>query len=531
MSEAGGRIPYWRRLSVRVGLLVALLAWGAQFVHRALLSTTLRVVNSDDVVLTNGALSVYPETFYRVDPGLLDAVAQLGTPGHESVRDAVRGWWFSDDDAFVVSDAEGSVLETDYPNAFPIGEPLVLPEDVLFTAKHYPVRFDPDTRAVGSTGELRWLTLLSREWPASFLRPDELAELRAGRRVLESGTVVISETEYKRQIQNYERTTRWATAGAWLVTALLAGGICSWFVTRRLAQISGAAADRRLEAYDEADFRGDDEIAALGRELRDSRKRIRGLIREVEDKDEQRREWFTQVSHDLRTPLTALSVCLERAAALVTRRQDETDQATLRRMIDVARDDTDRVQILAQDLLDAARLELPGALDLEALLPTEVADKVVRMLQPLATRAGKSLTLRVINGPIGTVRADGKRLMRVFENLVRNGIDFATSEVVVEIRRIESSVRMTVLDDGPGFGGSTTAATVSATTDDPRRRDRADSTGIGLVVVGRALAAHGVDLDISNRPAGGASLSFSMQALERSGQRSTLGEADPGAVA
>ena len=56
-----------------------------------------------------------------------------------------------------------------------------------------------------------------------------------------------------------------------------------------------------------------DEIALLARTMNSMRGRVTQLLNDLATRDERRRDWIAQVSHDLRTPLTALIACLDNA--------------------------------------------------------------------------------------------------------------------------------------------------------------------------------------------------------------------------
>ena len=348
----------------------------------------------------------------------------------------------------------------------------------------------------------------SGKWTVNGYELDSTVLKKGG--TLPDGTPVLTRAEERRQEANYrtiEIIVSWALP---ISAALLLGMLVSWMITRRIVRLSEAAGDPAIDSFELLGLEGNDEIARLGEALSDSRGRATGLVRELAERDAQRREWFAQVSHDLRTPLTALSACLDRAMPMVTSVPEGPGREELVRTIEVARQDTERVHRLATDLLDVARLELPDALRLEETLPEEVAERVVMLLSPIAEREGVSLLLETPNltesAEVVPVEADPSRLMRVLENLVRNGIEHAESKVTVRVRHQEGGARITVLDDGRGFSDSETGP--SADPADPRGAVRADSAGLGLVVVMRALEAHGSALELSNRASGGAKASF-----------------------
>ncbi len=331
---------------------------------------------------------------------------------------------------------------------------------------------------------------------------------------LPDGTRILTDDQAQAQEANrrtIEIIVSWVLP---ISAALLLGMLVSWMITRRIVRLSEAASDPAIDSFELLGLRGNDEIARLGEALSDSRGRATGLVRELAERDAQRREWFAQVSHDLRTPLTALSACLDRAVPMVERVPPGPGREELVRTIEVARQDTERVHRLATDLLDVARLELPNALSLEETLLEEVAERVVMLLSPIAEREGVSLLLDTPNlaesAAVMPVEADPSRLMRVLENLVRNAIEYAQSRVIVRVQHEDGGARITVSDDGPGFSESETG--VTTTKADPRASARADSAGLGLVVVMRALEAHGSVLELSNLARGGAKASFVLPA-------------------
>ena len=100
-----------------------------------------------------------------------------------------------------------------------------------------------------------------------------------------------------------------------LLAASLIAGLTSVllvnFVTRRLSRLAAdASAPLRSQAElvdlpGPFDVSGEDEIALLATALNTMRGRIEELVASLADRDRQRRDWIAQVSHDLRTPLTA----------------------------------------------------------------------------------------------------------------------------------------------------------------------------------------------------------------------------------
>ena len=255
---------------------------------------------------------------------------------------------------------------------------------------------------------------------------------------------------------------------------------------------------------------GHDEIAFLARSMNAMRDQIDDRLRELNLKDIRRREWIAQVSHDIRTPLTAQLACLDRAIALVDGDDSPLRRNQLRELMSIAKLDSDRVHVLADDLLEIARLDAGDQLRLEPVPPGEIVRQAVRSLEPLAAQRGVTLEVEVTSR-LPVLQADGRRLMRAIENLIRNAIQHARSSVEVLAMLSENCVRFEVRDDGaglpkqPGFLEFLRKKSSDVRlTELAKRRSRADSAGLGLVVTQRVAEAHRGVVDAYNLSRGGA---------------------------
>ncbi len=247
---------------------------------------------------------------------------------------------------------------------------------------------------------------------------------------------------------------------------------------------------------------GDDEITQLARALNRSRNRAGELLERLRERDALRLEWVAQVSHDLRTPLTALTTSLEEVQSRIAR--DEVDGDELAGQLGVAIEDAERVSSLAGDLLDVARLETEAQPRREEVLPGEVVDATVRLLAPIARR--RDLVLQGECAPeLPTLLADGRLVCRALENLVSNSLQHARARVTVVASPTPTGARFAVIDDGPGFAevdGEVSFRTAL------ELRSRPDSAGIGLLVTQRVAGAHGGSVGACNRSEGGAEVWF-----------------------
>ena len=312
------------------------------------------------------------------------------------------------------------------------------------------------------------------------------------------------EAELPEEVRQLARRVRiLAEAVSWgstFLIAILLSVAISRLVTVRLTRLATMVGQPVQDAPGTLRVRGGDEISMLAQALDESRRQVRELVQALDERDVRRREWIAQVSHDLRTPLTALIACLERAAPVLARLRGQGAPEEMAGILAVAVQDAERVRVLADDLLEVARLDAHAELHLEPVLPGELVERATQGLAPLGAQRGVDVRAST-PALLPTATADGSRLLRVLENLLRNAIQNARTEVVVAVLPGVNEVRFEVRDDGPGFpgeAGPVDLGAVSAT------RPPGDSTsaGLGLTVARRIIDAHGGTLGATNRSPG-----------------------------
>jgi signal transduction histidine kinase len=156
------------------------------------------------------------------------------------------------------------------------------------------------------------------------------------------------------------------------------------------------------------------------------------------------------VSHELKSPLTsvrmALHILLEKTVGTLTPKQDE--------LISAARNDTERLLRILNDLLDLARLEEGNAgLHLEPAAPAELM--VVVMQEMVDKVATKNLNVNFdVQPDLPAVLVDRQRINHVFSNLVSNAIKHSPvdGEIILGATLVEDkNVEFSVSDQGPGI--------------------------------------------------------------------------------
>ncbi len=157
-------------------------------------------------------------------------------------------------------------------------------------------------------------------------------------------------------------------------------------------------------------------------------------------------DFFSNISHDLKTPITALKGAID----LIGKQcQLEENKA----YIDIIRRNTEKLSSMIKALLDCSRIE-SGRLELhmEIMDMNEVVEDAIMMAMPIALQKGINIQYEV-PGEENPVSIDRNRFEQVFLNLLSNAIKFSPedSKVIVLLKKEESRIIVSFEDFGPGI--------------------------------------------------------------------------------
>lgn len=287
---------------------------------------------------------------------------------------------------------------------------------------------------------------------------------------------------------------------------LVIGGFISYLVTRDLSR-SVRELDRGTAALAAGDFEyrlavdGDDEFAQLGDAFNHMAGRIAAL-------DRMKIDFFANVSHDLKTPLTSMSEAVDLMAEEVpgplTTKQ--------RRLIRILRDDVRRLRSLVANVLDLSRMGTRQA----DLAPGDLEICVARVRDDLELLAARKRVRIELDVPAGLPKVFVNRGMieQVVMNLVTNALKFSPRDGVVRLEAREGAregdrdaIRVVVQDQGPGVPeGYRTRIFERFFQVDGKQ----GGTGLGLYICKEILTAHGGRIWVEEAEDGGAAFVFTL---------------------
>jgi signal transduction histidine kinase len=224
--------------------------------------------------------------------------------------------------------------------------------------------------------------------------------------------------------------------------------------------------------------------------------------------DELKSNLVATVAHEFRTPLTslrmALHLCLEQVVGPITEKQAD--------LLYVARQDTERLQQIVDDLLDLSRIQ-SGRIELHQR-PVDAATIARDAAQAFRAPAeGKGIDLRLELLPsLGTVVADPERIDLAFANLVGNAVKYtpAGGRIAISAERRDGVIRYAVTDNGPGVPPELRQAIFEKFFRRPGAT--APGAGLGLFIAKEIVDAHGGKIGVEGEPGAGSRFWFELPA-------------------
>jgi two-component system OmpR family sensor kinase len=248
----------------------------------------------------------------------------------------------------------------------------------------------------------------------------------------------------------------------------------------------------------------DDEIGRLSRTFREAFDRLQLETERVRTTDAKRREMIASVSHDLRTPLTALMGQLE----TVRLKGDALSDAARAELLARAMHNAEHLRRLTDALAELARLDSP---DFEAqpepIAIGELADDVVQRFTTTAQQAGIALEIDYPDGlPLTSV--DAALIERALSNLLDNALRVTPSGGCVLVRVAQAQgepvgVRVEVVDTGPGVSPEDQPRVFERFYQTSQAREQRGSSGLGLAIVKRVAELHGGQAGLKSEPGRG----------------------------
>ncbi len=235
----------------------------------------------------------------------------------------------------------------------------------------------------------------------------------------------------------------------------------------------------------------------------------------LKELDRMKSEFVSTVSHDLRSPLTAVRGYADLLAVLGPLTEEQQDAVErIRRAVE-------QMNELISDLLDLGKIEAGIEMEMAPCSLAEVVLEAVETLSPRAAEKGLNLTVEV-GRDLPSVRGNAGRLRQVVVNLVDNAIKYTPSGGSVRVRldRNEGEVIFSVSDTGIGIAPEDQKMLFQKfyRVRTPQT-DAISGTGLGLAICRSIVEQHGGRIWVRSAPGEGSTFSFALPILSEEGEQ------------
>ncbi len=295
----------------------------------------------------------------------------------------------------------------------------------------------------------------------------------------------------QRSLGEVNRTVDSVTAALFLGVPALVAAIAAlaWYLAGRAlrpvesirseaAAITATTMHRRVPEPDTSD-----EVGRLARTMN-------AMLDRLEESSTRQRQFISDASHELRSPVAAIRAQLE----VALRRGGEADWPQVARRV---LDEDERLEAAVGELLELARIEEGADID---PVDVDLDDLVLEE----ATRV-RSVAIDTSQVSAGRVEGDARQLARLVRNLLDNACSHGRSRVAVQVAARNGEVRLVVDDDGAGVPPAERERIFDRFTrlDEGRGRD-GGGAGLGLAMVRAIAERHGGTVEVDDAPMGGA---------------------------
>ena len=291
--------------------------------------------------------------------------------------------------------------------------------------------------------------------------------------------------------------------------ALVIAGVGGWFLARRSLSPVVAMADRaRRIGVENLSERlpvanPHDELGVLAETFNE-------LLARLEASLKQQREFMTDASHELRTPVTTA-----RAAANVALQQPHRDEPHYRETLAIIEQQTARLSRIVDDMFTMARADAGNyPVHRTPMYLDEVVDEVVRAARVLASPRG--VAIEPVTMPSAAFHGDEELIRRLLVNLLDNAVRHAPagSTVRAELAPTSAGYAIAISDQGPGIPPEKQDRIFERffRAEAIRGRGTDGGAGLGLALARWIAGVHGGDVTLTRSSQSGTTFTVSLPA-------------------
>lgn len=381
--------------------------------------------------------------------------------------------------------SEGKLLNT-YPDSISVSP--FLSDDIMVTLK--------------AREKLPWLPQNeeSEKLVSYIYMPESVNEAR-----------YIRVSQFKDQVYAPIKTIRWIIYYGMFISIGLVIIVSIWiarYLTKPITQIKNAAREIAEGDVDrQIDLKRNDEFGTLATSLNQMATKLREDTEQIKQFAERQRQFFADITHEIRNPLHTISASLEMLE------MDSLSEEKRKKYHANAKKQVERISRLFKDLLTLQRYDSDEYfIEKKVFDLSEIGKHMLEWHEEQAEEKGISL---LVDTHSCKAKGDPGKIEQVIDNLVSNAIKY-TNEGQIRLKYSETEnkrVEISVEDNGIGISEEHLDRLFDRfyRTDKARSRDKG-GTGLGLAVVKSILNAHETDIKVESEVGQGTRFRFKLPA-------------------
>ena len=252
-------------------------------------------------------------------------------------------------------------------------------------------------------------------------------------------------------------------------------------------------------------------ISEINRDLYNTNKKLL-------ENEEARKNVLSNVSHDLRTPVTAIRGYAELLSTARKNMKDEQIDNYLNNIIKRSQ----QMERIVADIVELTRMESnSNEFSFTDVSMAELLDELYMLYEGDLHGTSKRLTLDLPEDDFLIVKADPKKISRVFENLISNAINYTYDEALIKVRAwrsdadkpvSEQRIHIEISDNGIGIPEEEIAKVFDRFYRAKNSGQNIKGTGLGLSIVKTIIEHHDADISVESRLGSGTTFHIVMKA-------------------
>jgi len=292
-----------------------------------------------------------------------------------------------------------------------------------------------------------------------------------------------------------------------LIGSALVGLLALWFIVKKLNRLirgirkfEGGELKTRIPVNSNDDL---DQVATVFNSMAET---IEQNIEELKGVEKLRKELVSNISHDLRTPISSI----QGYAETLLLKQESIEKEEQLKYLDIIYKNCENLQDLVTNLFELSKLQSDQVtLNREPFFIGELVHDVANKYRILSQKRGVSINT-IVSKDIPVVEADVLLIDRVLQNLIDNAIRFCKEgdTINIELKSLEKGeVRVTITDTGSGIPQDHLPHIFERYF---KKDDRGTSSGLGLAIVKRIIDLHNSSIEVKSVVGKGTSFQFSL---------------------